>query len=380
MGRGALRFLTSELAHLEAEGLLRVPADEVADEPEAVGSDLLVLCSNDYLGYASDPWPVEVGAEVPAGAGASRLVSGSHRAHVVAERALAGWLGVEGALLFSSGFAANVGVLAALAGRGDLVVSDALNHASIIDGCRLSGATVAVVPHLDAGAVEEALRAGGGARRRWVVTESYFSMDGDIPDLGRLRSVCDAHDAGLIVDEAHALGVFGPGGAGLCAEAGVQADVRVGTLGKAVGLQGAFVAGSAELRAYLWNRARSFVFSTGVSPALARVIAERVGRVVADDEGRRRLEAAAGMLREGLAGLGLPVRREMRGPVIPWVLGSAVRAVEVSRRLREEGVLVQAIRPPTVPANTARLRITATAGLGGAEIERALRGFAAVMR
>lgn len=377
-GEGPLRHLRAELARLEAEGLLRTPIDA---EAMAGSPGLLVLCSNDYLGYAAEPWPAgaeDAGSPVPSGSGASRLVSGEHRAHEEAERAIAGWVGAESALLFSSGYAANVGTLAGLAGPGDLVVSDALNHASIIDGCRLSGATVTVVPHCDTAAVERALAAGRERRRRWVVTESYFSMDGDVPDLAGLRSLCDAHDAALIVDEAHALGVFGPRGAGLCADAGVVPDVCVGPLGKAVGLQGAFVAGPRDLRTYLWNKARSFVFSTGVSPAVAALVADRVRRVARDEERRRRLDGVSRRLREGLTALGCEVPARSRGPIIPWVVGSPTAAVELSRHLRDAGVLVQAIRPPTVPPDTSRLRITACALLTEADIERALAAVARV--
>jgi 8-amino-7-oxononanoate synthase len=344
-------------------------------EPEVPARGLLDLCSNDYLGYASEPWPV---GEERSGAGASRLVSGNHRAHEEAETALASWLGAEGALLFSSGYAANVGVLSALAQRGDVIVSDALNHASIIDGCRLSRATVRVVAHLDVGEVEDALRQAASATRRWVVTEGYFSMEGDSPDLAALRLACNRHDAALIVDEAHALGVFGPRGTGLCAESDVRPDVLIGTAGKALGLQGAFVAGSRSLRAWLWNRARSFVFSTGVSPALAHAIAGRVARAASDEAGRRRLAANASFLREALARSGVALPAGGRGPVIPWRIGGPEHAVQLSRRLREHRVLVQAIRPPTVPRGTSRLRLTATARLSEADLELAAQAFEAV--
>ena len=369
-----LRHLDAELAHLAEVGLLREPAVH-----RAAGIPLLDLCSNDYLGYASEPSPASPGAD-RSGAGASRLVSGNDRAHEEAEATLASWLGAEAALLFSSGYAANVGVLAALASPGDVIVSDALNHASIIDGCRLSGATVRVVPHRDAAAVDAVLAASTSARRRWVVTESYFSMDGDIPDLAALRAHCDRHDAALIVDEAHAFGVLGPRGTGLCADAGVRPDVLVGAAGKALGLQGAFVLGSRPLRLWLWNRARSFVFSTGVSPTLATAIQGRARRALADDAGRARLEASVRQLRDGLADLGVPGVRDGRGPVIPWVAGTPEQAVKLSARLREHGVLVQAIRPPTVPAGTSRLRITATARLSEADVALALRAFRAVVR
>jgi 8-amino-7-oxononanoate synthase len=373
-GRHLDAHLDAELASLADQGLLREPP-----VPQTPGDGLLDLCSNDYLGYAAEPWP----AQEPngrSGAGASRLVSGNDRAHEEVEATLASWLGAEAALLFSSGYAANVGVLSALARPGDVVVSDALNHASIIDGCRLSGATIRVVPHRDAAAVGAALRASTSARRRWVVTESYFSMDGDIPDLAALRTLCDDHDAALIVDEAHALGTLGTLGTGLCAEAGIRPDVLIGTAGKALGLHGAFVVGSRPLRLWLWNRARSFVFSTGVSPTLATALHHRVRRALGDDAGRARLAANARRLREGLADLGVPGVRDGRGPVIPWIAGAPDQAVQLSRRLREHGVLVQAIRPPTVPAGTSRLRITATARLSDADVTLALQAFRSVVR
>ncbi|MFS8067113.1 MAG: aminotransferase class I/II-fold pyridoxal phosphate-dependent enzyme [Byssovorax sp.] len=363
-----LRHLAGELAALKESGLLRTPP-----VPEPEGAGLLNLCSNDYLGYASEPWPGAVTGR--SGAGASRLVSGNLAAHESAEAALASWLGTEAALLFSSGYAANVGTMAALAGRGDVVVSDALNHASIIDGCRLSGAEVRVVPHLDLAAMEAALAGASHARRRWVVTESYFSMDGDSPDLVRLRALCDRHDAGLILDEAHVLGVLGPHGRGLSAEAGITPDVLIGTAGKSLGLHGAFVAGSQALRLWLWNRARSFVFSTGVSPTLATALASRIERVAADDEARAQLEARGAQLRAGLALLGVPGVASGRGPVLPWVVGASEATVALSRRLRDQGVLVQAIRPPTVPTGTARLRITVHARLSSEDVERALAAF-----
>lgn len=360
-----LRHLEGELRSLGEQGLLRVPA---RTDP----AGLLCLCSNDYLGYAADPWPEPSGKS---GAGASRLVSGNDRSHEAAEAALAAWLGREATLLFSSGYAANVGTLSALAGPGDVIVSDALNHASIIDGCRLSGAAVRVVPHLSTRAVEAALREARSARRRWVVTESYFSMDGDSPDLPVLRALCDAADAALIVDEAHALGVFGPSGRGLCAEAGVAPDVLVGTAGKALGLHGSFVTGSSTLRSWLWNRARSFVFSTGVSPALALAIAGRARRAADDDDSRARLFDVAAEVRRGLSALGAPLQPEARGPVIPWIVGSPEAALALSQRLAEEGILVQAIRPPTVPPGTSRLRITVHARLTERDVARALDAF-----
>jgi 8-amino-7-oxononanoate synthase len=351
------------MAALQAQGRLRLP------RASALAPETLILCSNDYLGWAREP--LAPGAlEAPSGAGASRLVSGDHAAHRALEAALADWLGCEAALVFSSGYAANVGLIAALAGEGDLVVSDALNHASLIDGARLSRATVRVVPHLDADAVERAL-AGPGTRRRFVVTESYFSMDGRGPDLGALRAACDRHDAALVVDEAHALGVFGPAGRGRLAEAGVTAEAVVGTLGKAIGLAGAFVAGTALLRTWLWNRARSFVFSTGLSPSIAAAAVPRVAAVARDDAARARLGVLSARARRALADAGAPIAPSF-GPILPWIVGRSEDAVAFSDRLLARGLFVQAIRPPTVPDATARLRLSLTARLSDAELDRAL--------
>jgi 8-amino-7-oxononanoate synthase len=350
--------------HLAA-GLAELAASDRLRREHTVPPGAIVLCSNDYLGYAREPLAT---VALPGGAGASRLISGDHDAHAAAEAALAGWVGAEAALLFSSGYAANVGTIAALAGAGDVIVSDALNHASIIDGCRLSRARVVVVPHLDVDAAARALAEAAGARRRWLVTESYFSMDGVVPDLRALRRVADEHGSALVVDEAHALGVFGVRGAGLAAAAGVRPDVLVGTLGKAVGLAGAFVAGSARLRAWLWNRARSFVFSTAVPPIIAHAVTERVARVAADDAARARLAAISERVR---AAIGAPLGCS-RGPIVPWVVGDERRALAMSAALAERGVFVAAIRPPTVPEGTSRLRITLHARLSDAEIEAAI--------
>jgi 8-amino-7-oxononanoate synthase len=365
MAPNPLRHLEAGLRELEAKGLLRVTP--------RIDAGCLVLSSNDYLGYARRPLtaPGDAG-----GSGSSRLIAGDKESHRSAERAISEWVGAETALLFSSGYAANVGVLSALAGPEDVVVSDELNHASIIDGCRLSRARVVVVPHLDTPAVERALREASGARRRWVVTESYFSMDGDSPDLATLRQVCDALDAGLVVDEAHALGVFGPRGAGLCAAAKVVPDVLVGTLGKALGLQGAFVAGSEVLRQWLWNRARSFVFSTGLSPAIAAAACHRVREVAADDGGRERLMAVTTGLRGAISGGGGRVLGH--GPIVPWLVGSAPHALELSAALLARGIAVPAIRPPTVPEGTSRLRVSATAALTDDELQRVVQVIADV--
>lgn len=322
------------------------------------------FCSNDYLGLASQPAPPAAG-----GCGASRLLGGDRLVHLELERAAARLVNQPDALVFSSGYAANVGVLSALAGPADLIVSDALNHASIIDGARLSKARVRVVEHLDVAAIQRVL-ADRAEARAFVVTESYFSMDADSPDLGALRRVCDEHQAALIVDEAHALGVLGPDGRGLCVAAGALPDVLIGTFGKAFGAAGAFAAGCPALTTWLWNRARSFVFSTGISPSVAAAALHGM-QLASSEPGRRRaLLAATDLLRKGMSDLGLPLLGH--GPIVPWVVGEPWEALALAQRLRELGLDVRAVRPPTVPPGTARLRLSVTAAHTRVDILRAL--------
>jgi 8-amino-7-oxononanoate synthase len=242
-----------------------------------------------------------------------------------------------------------------------LIVSDRLNHASIIDGCRLSPATTEVVPHLDFVAVEDALGRHPEAPSRWVVIESCYSMDGDGPDLVALRALCDRYNAGLVVDEAHALGVFGPAGAGRCAEAGIVPDALVGTLGKAVGSYGAFVAGAVGLRTLLWNDARSFVFSTAPSPRHAVASLFHVQRARSSEDRRTLLRRMVVDFRAELALRNIEALPGLDGPIVPIVLGDNARVLNVVRDLEAEGILTQGIRPPTVPAGSARVRLTVTA-------------------
>jgi 8-amino-7-oxononanoate synthase len=361
----ALRFLDEAILDLDGHNLLR-------QRRPPSGEDQLSFCSNDYLGLASRPPPSR-----PAGAGASRLVTGERQDHVALERAAADLVGLPEALVFSSGYATNVGVLSALGGPDVLIVSDALNHASIVDGSRLSRARTVVVPHLDLGAVRDVLRAPR-AGRAIVVTESYFSMDADGPDLGALRQICDDHEAALVVDEAHALGVLGPEGRGLCRQAGIAPDALVGTFGKSFGAGGAFVAGCSALTTWLWNRARTFVFSTGLSPAVAAAATNGIQTSLAEPQRRARVLAAAEEFRGGLRELGIHPRGF--GPIVPWVVGDSARAVFVAEALRDAGIDVVAIRPPSVPAGAARLRFTVTAAHEKADISRALEVFAAILR
>ncbi len=364
--RSPIDRLRSGLAALEREGLLRHDRpDPEGPRPGAGGPGGLSLRSNDYLGLAGST-----------GAGASRLVGGDLPEHHRVEEAVARWLGVESSLLFSSGFAANVGLVSALAQPGVLVVSDALNHASLVDGARLGRARVLVSPHLDLDAVRRALRERQEVDA-WVVVESYYSMDADSPDLATLASICAEHGAGLLVDEAHAAGIFGPEGRGLAAAAGVCPEGRMVGLGKALGLQGGMVAGPAELRAWLWNHARSFVFSTGASPLLAREAYLRLSVVAAADGARERLRERASRLRAGLEQMGLSVRGH--GPIVPVVIGPVDETLRIARALQERGVHVQAIRPPSVPRGTARIRMTVNVHLTDADIDHALTAWRAVV-
>lgn len=350
-----------DLDALEMKGLLRRPS---------VPSGLRVMCSNDYLGLGGE---VVVGTGL-AGSGASPLVSGYTDVHAEASESLREWLGTESVTLFTAGYTANVGVLQAIGGDGVVLVSDALNHASIIDGCRLSRSRVSVVRHLDLDHLERTLREirAGHAGPCWVVTESYFSMDGDGPDLVAVRALCDRFDAGLVVDEAHAIGVYGPAGRGVAAACGVTPDILIGTLGKSLGLHGAFAAGPSVLRTLLWNRARSLVFSTAASPLVLGLVPERVRRVREGDDLRRRLEDRVRALRHVLTTLGSD-RLLGAGPIAPLVVGSVERALSLAGKLESRGWLVKPMRPPTVPDRASRLRFTATLNHSQEVVEAFLR-------
>lgn len=366
-------FLNQTLTELGAANLLREPDDGAARrivEAAAVAANIPFIdaSSNDYLGLAARSVSRETHGN--AGAGSSRLIHGTTTEHLRLEAELAAWVGTESALLFSSTYAANTGLIAALGVRESVIISDSANHASIIDGARLAKAEVRVVQHLNLDAVWSALNEARGRRCCWVVTESYFSMDGDGPDLAALRELCDAADACLIVDEAHALGVFGPGGAGRCAEAGVRADILVGALGKAVGSHGGFVGGSVALRTFLWNQARSFAFSTAPSPRHAELTRAQVIAARAEDELRRQIAASSTELRARLVQAGLPLASNSFGPIVSLVLGDNERALAVAKYLRAAGVLAQAIRPPTVPAGAARLRLTVKATFSALDVDR----------
>jgi 8-amino-7-oxononanoate synthase len=372
----------AETRSIEQAGLLRTTrAVSGPQGPEIVleGRRVISLCSNDYLGLANHPALLEAARqclnEDGLGASSSRLIAGTMAPHERAEQALAAFMGAEQSLLFSSGYTANLTMLSGLLGAEDLVLSDALNHASIIDGCRLSRARVLVFGHGDVDHATQLLREHrAGARRAAIVTETVFSMDGDSAPLPELRALCDKFEAALFVDEAHALGVLGPSGRGLCAARSVLPDALVGTLGKAFGTAGGFLAGSARLRSLLQSRGRPFVYTTAPPPSLAAAAVVAARLVARADAARARLLGHARRLREGLRASGLNVP-DGEAAVIPVLTGSIEATMSASRQLLEAGIFVQAIRPPTVPEGRSRLRVVPTASHDERHVERALQAF-----
>jgi 8-amino-7-oxononanoate synthase len=378
--------LGERLAELERAGLRRVMRSvqrRSGAEVAVDGRSAIDFSSNDYLGLAADPRIAWAAAraleEAGTGAGAARLISGNHPLHERLERAIADFEQAPAALLFPSGYAANTGAIPALVGRGDAVYSDALNHASLIDGCRLSRAEARVFPHRDVDALDGMLRADAGRfARRMIVVDGVFSMDGDLFPLDRLVEVARRHSAWTYVDDAHGTGVMGPTGRGTAERFGVdgEIDVRMGTLGKALGTAGAFIAGSGRLCEWLMNRARPFVFTTGAPPALAAATLEAL-RIAREEPWRRaRLRENARSLRAGLAALGHAAPGAADGHIVPVRVGDAGETMRVGDALRERGFLVGAVRPPTVPPGGSRLRIT----LGAAHTAEQIGGLLDALR
>ncbi|MEM9489970.1 MAG: 8-amino-7-oxononanoate synthase, partial [Myxococcota bacterium] len=367
----AARRWRHALRDLEARKLrrrLRTVAGAGGRLVELDGQPVLNFSSNSYLGLADHPAMAEAAraaiARAGVGTGASRLIVGNHREHELLESELAAFHDRSAALLFNSGYNANVGTLQALADADDVIFSDALNHASIIDGCRLSRARVVVYPHNDTAALAERMKSEhGSARRMLVVTDSVFSMDGDRAPLAELSRLCSEFDAVLMADEAHASGALGPGGRGALAEAGVRAEVQIGTLGKGFGSFGAYVTGSSDLIEYLLNRARSFIFTTSLPVGV--VAATRAAlRLIQGEEGQARracLHEHIEHFRAGLESLGLLVPDSGTTAIFPVMVRDDQAVMECSERLLSKGIYAQGIRPPTVPIGTARLRFTVMA-------------------
>ena len=340
---------------------------------------LVNFASNDYLGLANDPRVIDAAKSAADqygfGSGASPLVSGWTRSHQDLADALVSYEQVEAVALFSSGFAANLGTIAALVGKGDAVYLDRLNHACLIDGAKLSGASLRVFPHNDADRLEAILaRDQGRFRRSLVAVDGVFSMDGDLAPLDRISEICERFDAMLMVDEAHGTGVFGPNGRGACEHFHVtdRVHVRVGTLSKALGSLGGFVAGSRRLVDHLINRSRTMIYSTALPSACCAAANEAVKIAIAEPGRRERVHRVAIALRTSLQQNGWKVIPST-GPIVPVWVGDPAAAVAISQNLRDQGLHVPAIRPPTVPEGTSRLRISLTASHSDEELARLVR-------
>lgn len=346
------------------------------------GRDCINFCSNDYLGLASDPRLAAAAMRAldrsGTGSSGSALISGYNTEHRALEEELAAFLGRPRVLLFSSGWAANVGVLKALLGRGDVVIADELNHASLIDGARASGADYQRIAHADVDGYRAALqRAALDGRFAMLVADGVFSMDGDVADLPALRQLTHQTGAALMIDDAHGLGVLGATGRGSAEHFGIEPDVLMATMGKSLGCAGGLVAGSETLIEYLVQRARTWVFSTAPPPAIAAAAREALRIIRSEPELRGRLLANIDRFVRGARDRGLPIsERAVATPIQPVIVHEDARALRLSRELMERGYWVAAIRPPTVPRGTARLRITLSAAHDAAQIDGLLDALA----
>nr|VFJ86961.1 MAG: 8-amino-7-oxononanoate synthase [Candidatus Kentron sp. LFY] len=377
-------FILPLLAEHEQAGLMR--ARPVFETPQGVtvridGREYLSFCSNDYLGLANDPRVIEAfqrGTDrYGVGSGAASVVAGHYRSHHALEEELADFTGRERALLFSTGYMANLGIVAALLGRNDEVFEDRLNHASLLDAAIASRARLVRYAHADPAALQTALANSRGNNRdgrKLIVTDGVFSMDGDTAPLPDLAAAGQAHDAWLMVDDAHGIGVLGANGGGSLAHFGLGVDqvpILMGTLGKALGTFGAFVAGSHEVVEYLMQKARPFIYTTASPPALAEATRASLGIVRQEAWRREHLRELVTRFRAGANRLGLSLW-ESETPIQPVSIGDTQRAMAISATLRERGFFIQAIRPPTVPQNSARLRITFSALHETEQVDRLL--------
>ncbi|HEY6012290.1 MAG TPA: 8-amino-7-oxononanoate synthase [Nitrospirota bacterium] len=370
----------SELARLHLLRHMMVVEPSQGSRIRVNNRELLLLCSNDYLGLAAHPDLRKAASDAMErygfGAGASRLVSGTGFLHEELERRLAGFKKTEAALLFNSGYAANTGIIPAVVRDGDVVLSDSLNHASIIDGCRLSKARVLVYRHKDLDHAEQLLGRSHAAHRRLIVTDGVFSMDGDIAPLPELASLAERYDALLMVDDAHGTGVFGDHGGGVVEHFGLsdRVHIQMGTLGKALGSFGAYVAGARDLIDLLVNRSRSFIFSTALPPAICAASMAALDIVESNTELRTTLWKNRERFAAGLQSLGIDTGVS-ESPIVPIIIGDSARTLKASEKLLEYGVYATGIRPPTVAENTARIRTTVTAAHSDQDIDAALDVF-----
>jgi 8-amino-7-oxononanoate synthase len=377
------KFIDAELQRLNEAGLYRRLRRVDGDQgPTLVldGQEVVNFSSNNYLGLANHPALREAAKDAidryGCGSGASRLISGNMTLHEELEARLAELKGTEAALVFNSGFQANIGIISTLIGEGDVVFSDALNHASIIDGCRLSRAQVCVYGHADLQHLEDCLKLASACRHKLIVTETLFSMDGDEAPLEGIVDLAEKYDAMLMVDEAHATGVYGPDGAGIVAKLGLgsRVPVQMGTLGKALGGFGAYVAGSVAFRELLINRCRSFVFTTALPPAVMAMAIAALDIVKKEPQRRRSLWENCAKLQTGLKTLGYALANS-QSQIMPLMVGDADKCMRLSGRLLGRGIFAQGIRPPTVPPGTSRLRITIMATHRSEQLDATLNVF-----
>jgi 8-amino-7-oxononanoate synthase len=375
-----LAKLTEELAALESQALRRrlTAVDEMlpGGKVRVGGRVLLNLSSNDYLGLAQDSRLIQAAQKAAerwgVGAGASRLVTGHLALHEAVEAKLADFKGTEAAVIFSTGYMANLGVISALAGPGDEILCDRLNHASIYDGIRLSGAELRRFPHRDLDRLEKLLKEAPAGRTRLIITDSVFSVDGDLAPLRELVELKDRHGALLMIDEAHATGVLGPKGAGLAEalEVAGRIDVHMGTFSKALGSLGGYVAGDRPLIHYLHNKARAFIYSTALPPPVLGAIDKALDLVAGYPEPRHHLLDQAEIFRHELSQAGFDTLGS-ETQIIPVLVGENARTLEFAARLRQEGLMAVALRPPTVPPGKARVRFSLSAAHSAADLAQA---------
>jgi glycine C-acetyltransferase len=386
---GALDFLKEELAELDEQGLLlhiRTLEGPTGGRARFDGREVINLASNNYLGLANHPRLNEAAAkaalELGAGSGAVRTIAGTMSSHHDLERRFADFKHAEDALMFQSGFTSNAGTVAAILTKDDVIVSDRLNHASIIDGARLSRAEIKVFPHKDAGAADDLLaESARPGRRQLLITDGVFSMDGDIAPLPELVEVAEKRGAIMMIDDAHASGVLGSGGAGTVDHFGLhgRVDIQVGTLSKAIGVLGGFIAGPHDLITWLKNRGRPYLFSTSAPPAVVAACIAALDVIRDEPDRLERLWSNTRMFKERLHELGFDTG-ESETPITPVIVGDESKTQELSRRLFEQGVFTPAIVFPTVPLGRARVRTIVTADHTVTDLEEAAAAFGRVGR
>ncbi|MCM0758396.1 8-amino-7-oxononanoate synthase [Sporomusa sphaeroides DSM 2875] len=383
-----MQFLSEFLEQAKACDLYRrtVTCDPVAPGHVRInGQTYLLLASNNYLGLTHHPELQQAAVKATltygTGSGGSRLTTGTHPLFDELEPALARFKGTEAALVFNTGYMANLGVISALAGPDDVIFSDEWNHASIIDGCRLSRAQTVIYRHADMADLHGLLQGTVCRGKRLIVTDGVFSMDGDIAPLPAIADLAEKYHALLIVDDAHATGVLGPGGQGTAAHFGIKhkVQVQIGTLSKALGAEGGFVAGSKELIEYIKNKARSFIFSTALAPATIAAALAALRQLSAGPDMVNKLSENANYVRSLLQAAGMPVPGGVT-PIIPIMVGEAGAAVRLADELYKQGIIITAIRPPTVPCGTSRLRLTVIAAHERDELRQAVETITARAR